>query len=120
MMEPMIKPLVWEPWSFGRHQAKSVFGTYHTWDGHWRPPEGGPGRKVNDPQAAVQADYAARITAALDPAWLAWMEALVTSAEGLAQEARDASALLHNLGMGRPVLDTALTTYRAAKEAANG
>ena len=50
---------------------------------------------------------------------IAALEVLVKAADGLAGEAQYASALLHNIGMDRPILDTALATYRAAKEASH-
>jgi hypothetical protein len=60
-----VKPLVWEPWNLGISQAASVFGTYHTWGGYWRAPNMGRGQEADDPEAAAQADFAARILAAL-------------------------------------------------------
>ena len=82
-------------------------------------------------QAAAQADYAARITAAFDPAWLARMEALVTAADGLAEAVQRWMDMPSKCNSESPfcecaecqtsiVLYTALTTFRAAQESANG
>ena len=46
---------------------------------------------------------------------IAALEAQVAAADRLADEARFAAALLHNLGWDRPVLHAALAAYRAAK-----
>lgn len=51
---------------------------------------------------------------------IAALEAVVKAGDGLAAEAASASAVMTNLGMGRPILDIAINRYRAAKEAANG
>jgi hypothetical protein len=59
-----VKPLEWKPWPLGTSQAESVFGTYHTWPGHWRAPDA-TGRKADNPEAAAQADYTARSLSAL-------------------------------------------------------
>ena len=61
-----------------------------------------------------------RAEAALDPAWLARMEALVTAADGLAEAVegwRDTS-----IGIGQAIanVELKLQAFRAAQEAANG
>ena len=151
-MTPMIKPLTWF------EVEKSRLGGKYTSDGYtiryieglwlldfagnsksaWRFPT------IELAQAAAQADYAARIAAAIDPAWLARMESLVTAADGLADAIAPVAALVAGSGIDfkrkypelNAVLDKsrqdewhdiigwivadALTTFRAAKEAANG
>ena len=59
-----VKPLVWEPWSGGISQAATFFGVYHTWAGYWRGPGMAAGVAAAEPEAAAQADYAARIMSA--------------------------------------------------------
>jgi hypothetical protein len=71
-----VKPLEWKPWPLGTSQAESVFGTYHTWPGHWRAPDA-TGRKADNPEAAAQADYTARSLSALKepkPRFTEWPE----------------------------------------------
>ncbi len=60
-----VKPLVWGPWEHGNAIAESILGTYCVWDGYWRPPRQQGGIPDADPYAAAQADYTARIHAAL-------------------------------------------------------
>ena len=60
-----VKPLEWRPWLLGSSQAKSIFGTYHTWPGYWRAPEAIGGTAADDPEAAAEADYTARVLSAL-------------------------------------------------------
>jgi len=60
-----VKPLEWTPWEYGRALAESTFGRYAIWDGHYRPPEAYGGIRSDNPEAAAQADYEARICAAL-------------------------------------------------------
>lgn len=63
---PQIKPLVWRDWIYGDGQAKTVFGTYHVWDGYWRAPGEQGGTLSTDPKAAAQHDYETRIRATLE------------------------------------------------------
>ena len=77
-------------------------------------------------QSAAQADHAVRIIAALDPAWLAGIEAMVKASDELAEAARRASHATTNDGITGPIytdeavaLQHALATYRAAKEASH-
>jgi hypothetical protein len=64
----VIRPLEWREWSSGRFQADCIFGTYHTWRGHFRRPGELAGTPANDPEDAAQADFEARIRSALvDP-----------------------------------------------------
>ena len=93
-MMPKIKPLVWN--ESKAPVAQSCVGVYlmsHDFDGwYWILTQQGqivemarkPFLTLHDAQAAAQADYAARIIAALDPAWLAALEAQVKAADGLA------------------------------------
>lgn len=61
-----VKPLEWGPWEHGNAIANSIFGVYCIWDGYWRPPGQQGGTPSPDPQSAAQADYEARILAALE------------------------------------------------------
>ena len=78
-------------------------------------------------QAAAQADYSARIIAALDPAWLAALEAQVKAADGLVDAGnagRDELKPYARMADGcsdRAInqWDAALDAHRAAKEASH-
>jgi hypothetical protein len=62
------KPLVWAETSADTFLADSQFGLYSRWEGHYRPAGAyGGGIASPDPVAAAQADYEARIRAALQP-----------------------------------------------------
>ena len=63
-----VKPLEWRIWKHGRFEAESIFGLYQTWSGHFRKPGEVRGNRCEDPEAAAQADYEARIRSALIPA----------------------------------------------------
>ena len=131
-MTPMINPLVWGKVTGRFWRASADFDYYYiarTNDGFgygFANEEYGhigfdadvmPHQSAFDAAtAAAEADYAARITAAIDPAWLARMEALVMAADGLADAVEEDGWIARE----QPHIDTALTTYRAAKEAANG
>ena len=140
-MTPMIKPLTWMTVGPNKLQSNEwPFYTINKLHGGWACGErfyGHDGPELA--QAAAQADYAARITAALDPAWLARIKALVTAANGLAEAVQaeiTAMQLYENTMTDRAgahgpkglafadwqraiaKLFTALTTFRAAKDAA--
>ena len=94
-MQPRIKPLVWESFDAWTHWAQLDRGSYYIEErnGKWRL-----GWRINnqsfplmhtddtlttdldDAKAAAQADYAANITAAIDPEWLEAVDALVEAA----------------------------------------
>lgn len=61
-----VKALEWGPWAHGSAICTSIFGLYCIWEGHYRPPDSYAGIACTDPKAAAQADYAARILAALE------------------------------------------------------
>ena len=61
-----VKPLVWETWEHGAAWSDSIFGRYSLWDGHWRGPNDYGGRASENPKAAAQSDYEARILAAIE------------------------------------------------------
>ncbi|MGN7867739.1 hypothetical protein [Paracoccus sp. 22332] len=63
-----VKPLEWRIWKHGRFEAESIFGLYQTWSGHFRKPGEVRGNRCEDPEAAAQADYEARIRSAVIPA----------------------------------------------------
>jgi hypothetical protein len=81
-----VKPLEWEPWALGLSGAASIFGTYHTWAGHWRGPKMQAGQFAANPEAAAQADYQSRILAALD------LDALAREVEAMVGAEREAIA----------------------------
>jgi tRNA(Arg) A34 adenosine deaminase TadA len=56
-----VKPLVWRPWGYGDEIAESPFGSYMTWEGHWRAPEHHGGTPSNTPRAHAEAHHAARV-----------------------------------------------------------
>ena len=61
-----VEPLAWEDWIYGDGKAQSIFGVYHVWGDYWRAPgETSAGISADDPKAAAQADYEARIFSAL-------------------------------------------------------
>ena len=138
-MTPKIKPLVWRgdaAWTWKAAQTSigeylvqecDCGGTSLKLEGHfaiWHSET----RNEQAAQAAAQADYDARIIAALNPAWLAALEAQVKAADGLA-ETTDTQARLLKDGVGTVkgriniVADRLLSasaTYRAAKETSYG
>ena len=130
-MTPKVNQLIWTKEHFFGCEGWVGKGHEHiyrisTWGVFWIV-QGleGDFSSVDDAQAAAQADYDARIIAALDPAWLAALEAQVKSADGLA-ETTDTQARLLKDGVGAVkgriniVADRLLSasaTYRAAKEA---
>lgn len=62
-----VKALEWGSWAHGNAIAECIFGVYCIWDGHYRPPGQQGGIPSADPKAAAQADFEARILAALEP-----------------------------------------------------
>ena len=83
---------------------------------------------VEDAQATAQADYDARIIAALDPAWMDALEAQVKAADGLADHLTWVLPMAKGYAAANPhdvnrrLVDGAeedLATYRAAKEASH-
>lgn len=61
-----VKPLRWESWQQGISRAESIFGTYHTWEGYWRPPYRIGGLAAENPEAAAEADYEKRVLSLLE------------------------------------------------------
>ena len=118
-MTPMIKPLTWMTVGPNKLQSNEwPFYTINKLHGGWACGErfyGHDGPELA--QSAAQADYAARITAALDPAWMARMDALVTAADGLAEAGDLIRTRCGPLAPDGKAWDAALTTFRAAKEA---
>ena len=125
-MTPIAQKLVWvdrgnhgsdADHSFGFYEVYPDFGKYRlSRDGV----DSGVYSTIELARAAAQSDYASRITAALDPAWLARMDALGTAADGLAVAVegwRDTS-----IGIGQAIanVELKLQAFRAAQEAANG
>jgi len=83
-----VKKLVWEPWIYGDAMAPSAFGHYHVWDGYWRAPGETGGKLADDPKSAAQADYTARILAAIQPApdTMAQVREALTKADNIARD----------------------------------
>lgn len=98
-LDALVKPLEWKPWKFGQSEAASCFGPYHTWGGHWRGPGMEAGRFAIDPEAAAEADYTARILAALDLDAIAALgrqaEAMREAAAQVAEHYRDMCGECH-------------------------
>ena len=133
-MTPKVKPLVWEESVVGRYiglppgeklgdLAYWVFlsgDRYHRHTKIMRIEY----QTLELAQAAAQADYDARIIAALDPAWLAGIEAQVKATmdalEAIARCGDDMLVEGHVMGELRranKIAQDALATYRAAKGA---
>lgn len=62
----MVKPLVWEEVNPGVFVAESSLGVWSRFDGHYMRPDASGGIASDNPEAAAQADYAARIMSAID------------------------------------------------------
>ena len=120
-MTPKVKPLVWTLFDNGSEWSNltDVGLIYHVTAYGWRYRNGplNPTSDIELAQAAAQADYAARIIAALDPAWLAGIEAQVKAADGL-------DALLGRINQTMASayhneINESRATYRAAREASH-
>ena len=133
-MTPKVKPLVWVKWKATEiYSADSIFGEYRISlspvSGLWDAGIPGIGFSTNDTlelaQAAAQADYDARIIAALDPAWLAALEAQVKAVAEwhdartaiLAADQSDTATLPAMVTRLANAEWTLVTAYRTAKEA---
>ena len=62
----MVKLLVWGEVNPGVFVAESSLGVWSRFDGHYMRPDASGGIASDNPEAAAQADYEARILAALD------------------------------------------------------
>ena len=114
-MQPKIKPLVWDHHPLG-YIAAPTTGRAYIIDirvknrvffikGMEPPPNVST---LSEAKTLAEADYVSRVTAAIDPEWLAAVDALV-------MEAKAASAVLTNIGMapafGKSPLDAALAYF---------
>ena len=63
---PKVKALVWVELARGLFGATTPFGCYHVWEGHYQAPCDKMGQPALDPRSEAQADYEARILAALE------------------------------------------------------
>ena len=62
----IVRDLEWVQMDDGEtYHAQSILGRWARWDGHYLPPDGYGGIACDDPKAAAQADYEARILSAL-------------------------------------------------------
>jgi len=123
-----VKPLVCDTYGYGQISlATETHGEYRAAPsvaqeriGEWRLR--GPWIGFNyyptleAAKAAAQADYAARIIAALDPAWMAALEAQLAAADGLMKAYINAADRNHRAWVK---MTTDVAAYRAAKEASH-
>lgn len=60
-----VKPLLWKTWFTDISHAESVFGTYHIREGSWTA-TGRSWLAAENPKAAAEADYEARVLSLLE------------------------------------------------------
>jgi hypothetical protein len=136
-MTPVVKKLEWQ---VIETTAGDIFTAKEYRVAQWNKPKWSVNciafQQLETPElarAAAQADYTARIIAALDPAWLARVEAQLKAADGLEDafnalpDVVESEEILTEYGVERRWVKrpekkpgyAALIIYRAAKEAMN-